>query len=106
MLDQVSDKAAGVNFRARASLEYELVPFVSVGVQGGAGYHFLISGEDFSASAKSLVVDAFIEGQSLDDDIKSTVSKELKSALGAEKSSTDDFTGVNYSIGAFVNLSF
>jgi len=105
-LDQVSDKAAGVNFRARASLEYQLMPLVSVGVQGGAGYHFLISGEEFANSAKSLAVDAFIEGQPLDDSMKDAVSDELKSALGADDSSTSDFTGVNYSVGAFVNLSF
>ena len=105
-LDQISDKAAGLNLRARASVEYKLLPLLSVGVQGSVARHVLISGEEFSNSAKSLAVDAFVEGQALDDTMKADVSSGLKSALGAEDSGSGDYAGVNYSVGAFVNLSF
>lgn len=105
-LNPISDMAVGVNGRLRLSLEYKIMKFFSVGMQGSYGYHFIVSGDDFSDSATSLAIDGALATQSFNDAAKEEVSKKLKEALGAEVSNLDDLAGSNYSVGAFVNFSF
>ena len=105
--DQIANTAFGLNGRARLSLEYHFLPLLSVGVQGSAGYHFILTGEEAASSSKSLAVDSFIESQPLPDDVDTSVAKrELKKAIGAEEVDIDDLKGINYSAGIFLNFSF
>jgi hypothetical protein len=43
--EKIANSAFGLVGRARLSLEYHIIPLISVGVQGTAGYHFVLSGE-------------------------------------------------------------
>jgi hypothetical protein len=104
--DALKDKAFGGNARLRLVLEYQLVPHVYLGMQGGMGYHFIINGEEATNSATNLAVDAFLKGQPLDKQQQERASKEIKDVLGIESTNLEDLAGVNYHVGAFVNLSF
>ena len=104
--DQIADTAFGVNGRLRLQIEYHILPALSLGIQGSSGYHYIISGEEAASGAKSKAVDGFVSSQPIPDASKAELKKGLKSALGAEDVNLNDLKGVNYSLGAFVNLSF
>jgi hypothetical protein len=104
--DKLADTAFGINGRLRLSLEYQLISALSIGVQGSSGYHYIITGEEAASSTKSLAIDGFIASYPIPDAAQAELKKELKEILGAEEVDVNDLKGVNYSVGAFLNLSF
>ena len=64
------------------------------------------TGEEAASNTKSIAIDGFVSSYPVPDDMKNEFTKELKEILGAEDVNLDDLKGVNYSVGAFVNLSF
>lgn len=104
--DKLADTAFGINGRLRLSLEYQLISALSIGVQGSSGYHYIITGEEAASSTKSVAIDGFIASYPIPDAAQAELKKELKEILGAEEVDVNDLKGVNYSVGAFLNLSF
>lgn len=104
--EKLSDTAVGLNGRLRLSLEYHLLPLLSLGVQGSLGYHVVITGEEAASGAKSSAIDAFVSTQPLPESAKAEVKTELKDILGAKEIDTDKLGGRNYSTGIFVNFRF
>ena len=104
--DKLADTAFGINGRIRLSLEYQLISALSIGVQGSSGYHYIITGEEAASSTKSVAIDGFIASYPIPDAAQAELKKELKEILGAEEVDVNDLKGVNYSVGAFLNLSF
>ena len=107
---QVADMAFGLNARGRMVLEYFFAPSLSVGLQGSAAYHLIISGEEAAGEAKSKAVDLAVTqataGQNLPASAVDKATKDLKKALGIKEVNVDDLKGINYSVGAFIGLSF
>jgi hypothetical protein len=58
--DKLSNTAFGLNGRLRLSLEYKVLPLLSIGMQASSGYHYIMTGEEAAGSAKSLAVDSFV----------------------------------------------
>ena len=107
--DKLANTAFGLNGRLRLSIEYHLAPAFSIGVQGSSGYHYIVTGEEAAGNAKSLAIDGFVESYPVPDagaSVKTQVKAQLKDLLGAEDVNLKDLQGVNYSAGAFINLSF
>ena len=104
--DKIANTAFGLNGRLRLSIEYHIIPLFSIGVQASSGYHYIMTGEEAASGTKSLAVDSFVATQPIPDGNKAELKTELKDILGAEEVNVDDLKGVNYSAGAFVNLSF
>jgi hypothetical protein len=104
--DKLSNTAFGLNGRLRLSLEYKVLPLLSIGMQASSGYHYIMTGEEAAGSAKSLAVDSFVATQPIPDGAKAELKTEIKDILGAEEVNVEDLKGVNYSVGAFVNFSF
>ena len=104
--DKIANTAFGLNGRLRLSLEYNILPLLSIGVQASSGYHYIMTGEEAASGTKSLAVDSFVSTQPIPDGTKTELKTELKDILGAEEVNVDDLKGVNYSAGAFINLSF
>lgn len=105
--EKLANTAFGLNGRLRLSVEYHILSALSIGVQGSSGYHYVISGEEAAGGTKSVAIDGFVNTQLIpDEQVKAELKNELKTALGAEEVDLDDLKGVNYSVGAFINVSF
>jgi hypothetical protein len=104
--DKLNNTAFGLNGRLRLSVEYKVLPLLSIGMQASSGYHYIMTGEEAAGSAKSLAVDSFVATQPIFDGAKAELKTEIKDILGAEEVNVEDLKGVNYSVGAFVNFSF
>ena len=104
--DKLANTAFGLNGRLRLSIEYQIVSLLSIGLQGSSGYHYIMTGEEAASNTKSLAIDGFVTSYPVPDDMKKQFTKDLKEILGAEDINLDDLKGVNYSVGAFINLSF
>lgn len=106
--ESTANMAYGANARVRLSLEYEVIPFVSLGVEGLMGWHAVISGEEAAAGFKAKAIKSFIDDQK--DKIpagnRTTLENELKSKLGAEDIDTNDLKGIHYTAGAFLSVRF
>jgi hypothetical protein len=104
--ESISNTAFGLNARLRGALEYNLNSFISVGAQVGAGWHFVLSGEQAAADVKARAVDGFVssQGAAVPAQYAEQLKRELKRALGAEEADVKDLKGVNYSAGAFVSF--
>ena len=94
--------AFGLNARLRLTMEYTIVPLVSIGVQGSAGYHMIISGEAAASDMKSRAIDAIAAEQDLPDEATTLI----KDAAGAEEVDLEQLKGMNYSTGVFINFRF
>ena len=109
--DEFADKEQAANemafgwnlLRGRVLVEYSLVPFVTLGVGGHAGYHYVISGSDAVADFRGKAIDAIAEEYKLDD-IDSTIKPKLKEAVGAKAIDEDELSGINYNVGAFLKV--
>jgi len=102
-----SNMAYGANLRARVSLEYTVLPFISLGVQGMMGWHTVISGEEAASGFKAKAIESFVDDN--EDELMgqgAAVKKELKTALGAEDIDPNKLKGVHYTAGAFLNVKF
>jgi hypothetical protein len=105
--NKISNTAFGLNGRARVSLEYYFFPMFLIGLQGTAGYHLIMSGEEAAGSTQALAVDTFVSSQAaIPADAKAKAKTEIKDALGVKEIDVDNLKGVNYSLGAFLNFSF
>lgn len=105
--DKISNTAFGLNGRARVSLEYHFFPMLSAGIQGTAGYHLIVSGEEAAGSTQALAVDTFVSSQAaIPAETKAKAKTEIKDALGTKEVDVDNLKGVNYSLGVFLNFSF
>jgi len=99
-----SEFAAGWNLlRGRFLLEYSLLPFVTLGVGGHAGYHFVLSGDDAVADLRGRAIDTIAEEYKLDD-LDSSIKPKLKEAVGAKPIDESELKGVNYNVGAFLKV--
>ena len=103
-----SNMAYGANARVRLSLEYELLPFVSIGAQWLMGWHFVLSGEEAASGFKAQAIDSFVSDQEdkLPDGSADMIKADLKSRLGAEDIDTDNLKGTHYTAGAFLSVRF
>ena len=107
--EKIANSAFGLNGRARVSLEYKLLPFISIGVQGSAGYHLILSGEQAANSVKGAAIDQAINDQIDEASLRAQVEPVIKEAAGLsadDEVNLDDLKGVNYSAGAFLNIKF
>lgn len=101
--EELGRTAFGWNIvRARVSVEYKLIPLLSIGAVGMAGYHLVITGDEVAAGAKNEAVTKFATENKLPDDATDL----LRRAVGAEKVEKDKLNGINYNVGAFVKLEF
>ncbi len=99
--EELSRLAAGWNLgRLQTTLEYKLAPVLYIGVEGMVGYHYILTGEEAAADAKSGVVDQVARDQGLDRDQAVAV----KAAVGAEDVDADNLDGFNYQAGIFLRL--
>ena len=93
----------GWNARARASVEYALLPVLFLGVEGSAGFHYILSGETATAAAKNKLVQ-----QTQDKYSESVPSSEgwdiLRRAIGADKKDNNEKTGINWDAGVFLKF--
>lgn len=97
----VNRLSLGLNLpRVRASLEYELLPVMYLGIQGSAGYHWVLSGEDVVADAKSKAIDDLVKEKGFNPD-QANIMRDI---VGARKLDENNLNGVNYSFGAFIKL--
>lgn len=103
-----SNMAYGANARVRLSLEYEVLPFVSLGIEGLMGWHVVLSGEEAAAGVKAKAIESFISDQEdkLPDGTAPQLEAELKDKLGAQEIDTANLKGVHYTAGAFVSVRF
>ncbi len=98
---QLDRLAVGWNVaRLHTSVEYKLAPLLFVGVEGMAGYHFILTGEDAANDAKSGYVDQVARERSLAPEQVTLV----KDAVGAEEVDADNLNGFNYQAGIFLKL--
>ena len=77
----------------RVQLDYALFPTFYIGVEGSAGYHYMLSGDDVAseerASHRCFIADGMLE----------PFEGELKEAAGAKSVDTADLSGTNYQFG-------
>jgi len=102
--ESTANMAYGANARARLSLEYEVVPFISLGLEGLMGWHVVLSGEEAAAGFKSQAIESFVSDN--EDKLPDGVEGQLKEKLGAEDIDTANLKGVHYTMGAFVSVRF
>lgn len=99
--EDLSRVAAGWNVgRLQTTLEYKLAPVVYIGVEGMVGYHYILTGEDAAADAKSGGVDQVARDEGLDRD----QARLFKDAIGAEEVDAENLDGFNYQAGVFLRL--
>ena len=98
--DELSQWAAGVGPRVRVQLDYALFPTFYIGVEGSAGYHYMLSGDDVASEGKSRAIDALIA----DEPMLEPFEGELKEAAGAKSVDTADLSGTNYQFGIYLKL--
>lgn len=94
--------AAGFAARGRAALEFYFIPVLALGVEGMAGYHFIISGDDAAAGAKNEAIDQLASEQML----PSEVADVVREAAGAKPVDTEDLNGLHYQAGLYLKLKF
>ncbi len=97
----------GWNARARLTLEYQLIPMVFLGAEGGAGYHYVLSGEEEAAKAKKALIEAQrakLPPEARDNDQITQAYDDLGHAIGADKKVEGDKAGVNWDAGVFLKL--
>ena len=93
--------AAGWNLgRLRLVVDHQLVRLVYVGASGQIGYHYVIKGEDATAGANNLALEAYAR----DKNLSSEHTELLRSALGAKELESNDLNGVNYHFGVFLKV--
>ena len=97
----LSRVAAGWNVgRLQTTLEYQLAPVLYLGVEGLVGYHFILTGEDAAADAKSGGVDQAAREEGFDRD----QVRLIKDSIGAEEVDAENLDGFNYQAGVFLRL--
>lgn len=109
---EASRFAIGWNLaRARAALEFKIVPTVYLGAAGHFGYHYIISGEEAAGDAKSTAIDALklqypdLVGQDIDYQGRQLDAFEiLEEETGAEKVDVNNLQGTNYNVGVFLKV--
>jgi hypothetical protein len=107
--EKIANSVFGLVGRARLSLEYHIIPLISVGVQGTAGYHFVLSGEQAASSAKGTAIEKVLADQIDDTDLRKEIEPIVKNAAGLgsdDEVNLEDLKGVNYSAGLFLNIKF
>ncbi len=108
--DSITDLAVGWNvLRGRVLIEKSLLPFLTIGIGGHAGYHFILSGEAAVAGARDAAIDALYEDldkQHMLSDYPGgkSIPAKLKEAAGAKPIDQDNLDGLNYNVGAFLKL--
>ncbi len=100
--DDLGRTAYGVAARARASLEYFLIPVLAVGVEGLAGYHWIVGGKDVANGLKNEAIDQLAKEQQLPPEMTAIV----RDAAGAEAVDTGSLNGLHYQAGLYVKLKF
>jgi hypothetical protein len=91
----------GWNARARASMEYALLPVLFLGVEGSAGLHYLLSGETATAAAKNKLVQ---QTQTKYPSVPDQAWEDLRVAFGADKKDNNEKTGINWDAGVFLKF--
>jgi len=91
----------GWNARARASVEYALLPVLYLGVEGSAGFHYMLSGETATAAAKNKLVQ---QTQTKYPSVPEQAWEDLRVAFGADKKDNSEKTGINWDAGVFLKL--
>ena len=107
--ESTANMAYGANARVRLSLEYEVLPFISLGLEGLMGWHVVLSGEEAAAGFKSQAIESFVSDNEdkLPDGVTAPqLEGQLKEKLGAEDIDTANLKGVHYTMGAFVSVRF
>lgn len=109
---EVSRFAVGWNIgRARAALDFQIVPTVYIGAEGHFGYHYIISGEEAAGDAKSAAIDGLrlqypdLVGQDIDYQGRRLDAFEiLEEESGAEEVDVKNLQGTNYNVGVFLKV--
>lgn len=91
----------GLAARVRATVEYSLLPLLSIGVEGIAGYHYMLSGEEAAAGARNKA----IEKTAADQNLTSEQTDILRDATGAKAVDSDSLYGMHYQVGAYLKLT-
>jgi len=91
----------GWNARARASVEYALLPVLFLGVEGSAGLHYILSGETATAAAKNKLVQ---QTQDKYPSVPEQAWEDLRVAFGADKKDNNEKTGINWDAGVFLKF--
>ena len=97
---ELSQWAVGIGPRLRVQLDKSIAPTIYVGLEGSFGYHYMLSGDDIVAEAKSQAINKAIKDNGLDE----TLANELKKATGAESLDEKDLNGTNYNIGIYLKI--
>ena len=87
--------------RARLTIEYKLLPLIYLGAEGDAGLHYLVSGEAASTNAKKKMIR---QQKAENPDVPAAAYDSLGDAIGANKSTDINRTGMNFSAGVFVKV--
>ncbi len=90
-----------LNAKARLTVEYKLIPLLYLGIEGDAGPHYLLSGSAATTKAKKTVLDA---QQAKNPNVPTNAFQQLGDAIGANKSTSIDHGGIDWSAGAFIKL--
>ena len=91
----------GWNGRARLSLEYAILPILFLGVEGGAGYHYALSGETATAAGKKKLVQS---QKAANPSVPDQAWEDLSVALGADQKDDSPKTGINWDAGLFLKF--
>ncbi len=97
--------AFGGQLRLRVQVDYELISFLYLGIEGSAAYHLMFEGSDVTATAKDRAIDEALSNEAYDN-IPEDVRSQLKQAVGAESTDASDLNGVNYNAGVYLKLEF
>ncbi len=89
--------------RARIQLERKLAPLIFLGVEGEAGYHYLVTGAEVAAEAKSAAVDNLDQQYQLSR-VDPGIPDALRDMVGAEEVEPDNLDGVNYNAGVYLKI--
>jgi len=89
--------------RARLQVERKLAPLIFVGIEGEAGYHYLITGAEVAAEAKSAAVDTLDEQYQLSR-VDPGIPDALRNIVGAEDVEPEDLGGINYNLGLYLKI--
>jgi opacity protein-like surface antigen len=106
----ITGGAVGWNvLRGRLLIEKSLLPFLTIGIGGHVGYHFILSGEAAVAGARDEAIDALyakLDKQYMLSEFQGgkAIPAKLKEAAGAEPIDEDNLDGLNYNVGAFLKL--